>query len=109
MPRTSLKTECLYCGYPFGQGEHKDCLKRIRKLEFIDKADTREKLRQLAFLQSKRYRKPSHPCPRCGTPCRWRGKLCHAHTRAWVNYYGGNTQNRDLASQLAVRRLEGAA
>lgn len=102
MARCSLSTICVYCGYPFGQGEHEHCLKRIRHLRLIDKGDQREMQRQMAFLGSKRYKGKSHRCTRCGAVCRWRGKVCHAHTRKWTDYYGG-VLSRD---KKAVHRLE---
>lgn len=101
--RCSLKTLCLYCGYPFGQGEHAHCLKRIKKLQFYEKADQREMLRQIGFLGSKRYKK-AHNCPRCGTVCRWRGQVCHAHTRTWTAFYGGVLER--TAAKNGVRRYE---
>ena len=107
--RCSLKTLCLYCGYPFGQGEHAYCLKRIRQLRFIEKPDQREMVRQVAYLGSKRYKNLwPHTCSRCGTVCRWRSRDCHAHTRAWIAFYGGVLSRSEArTSKTAVHRYKG--
>ena len=111
MTRLGLKTLCLYCGFPMGQGDHAHCLKRIRRLRFLEKPDQREMKRQITYLASKRYKNlHPHECPRCGVICRWRSRFCHAHTREWVNYYGGHISGKPLvARKTAVHRYEVSA
>ena len=110
MARLGLKTLCLYCGFPMGQGEHDHCLKRIRKLQFLEKADQKEMIRQLAYLKGRYKKLHPHACPRCGATCRWRSVECHAHTREWVAYYGGHISGKPLvARKTAIHRYGVAA
>ena len=82
-----LSTLCLCCNLPFGQGDHGYCLKRLRRLKLVE--GQRLVTVQVFYLASQRYRSVAVKTCRCGEIHRWRGNQCHAHTRAWVNKYGG--------------------
>jgi len=93
MARLGLKDTCEYCGYPFGQGDHACCLKRLRHVRYIGKRDQAVVTRQIRRLSSPTWkRRVLRTCPRCKTPHRWNSLTCHAHTREWVNTYGGKLE-----------------
>ena len=92
-----LSTLCLYCNLPFGQGDHSHCLNRLRRLKLVE--GQREVRAQIAYLASQRYQRVAVKTCWCGEIHRWRGNQCKAHTRAWVNRYGGRL--RTMASEKA--------
>ena len=92
-----LSTLCLYCNLPFGQGDHSHCLKRLRRLKLVE--GQRLVTVEVFYLTSQRYRSVAVKTCWCGEIHRWRGNQCKAHTRAWVNRYGGRL--RTMGSERA--------
>jgi len=106
MARLGLKDICEYCGYPFGQGDHACCLKRLRRFHPIAKRDQVAVTRQVRLLSSVGWkRRELRTCPRCKTPHRWRSRECHAHTRKWCETYGGRLER---GAKTAISKAEGA-
>jgi hypothetical protein len=104
MARLNLKTECEYCGLPFGQTDHGGCLKRLRRLDCPDKKDQSVIGRHIRLLSSVWWkRRLVKECPRCHVSHRWKSKDCHAHTRAWVDLYGGTLSR---GSKKAVTKAD---
>jgi len=87
-----LATLCLCCNYPFGQGDHSHCLGRLRCLKHV--GDQRLVRAQVFYLAGQRYRSVAVKTCWCGETYRWKASQCKAHTRAWVNRYGGRLRTR---------------
>lgn len=109
--KMNLKTICAYCGYPFGQGDHDHCLLRLPHLQFVNPKDQADVGAHSRYLRTKGFKAKAKMCW-CGETFHWRGKQCHAHTRAWRDKYGGRlrTKHAHLAAKQGVskaRRRDG--
>lgn len=99
--RLKLSSLCAYCNYPYGQGDHAHCLKRLRHVHYYAKQDAAEVQRHIRFLVSVRYaRSVVKKCERCDGVHRWKGRNCRAHSRRWVEYYGQPVREHRLLAQI---------
>ena len=104
--RLKLSSPCAFCNYPYGQGDHTHCLKRLHHVRYEVKAEAAEVQRHIRFLVSVRYaRSTVKKCERCGETHRWKGKNCRAHSRRWLATYGQPLREHRLLPETGTYQI----